>query len=242
MIIMDENYMAHLKTLSRDALLVEYMAANGATIKSYSAVVNSNGTLLQKRPLVNISIMEYANLVNPRRSAYSSTTDCLTITYKRIGDVGMLPVAVSATEKQNNRTHISVFSLRFERRAPGYSPARATAAMNQLCRLEQDWCGETMSRLRQRGARIYEYKISFREETPELMEIEEVKPQPYIESIFSAHHYNDEASVSIVWESTEYGWLPVISSIDAVVNYGFLITASQGTGEKSPDAAPQAVL
>ena len=235
MIIMDENYMAHLKTLSRDALLTEYMAANGATIKSYSAVVNSNGTLLQKRPLVNISIMEYANLVNPRRSAYNSTADCLTITYKRIGDDGMLPVAVSTTEKQNSRTHITVC-------APGYSPARATAAMNQLCRLEQDWCGETMSRLRQRGARIYEYKISFREETPELMEIEEVKPQPYIELIFSAHHYNDEASVSIVWESTEYGWLPVISSIDAVVNYGFLITTAQSTSEKSPDAAPQAVL
>ena len=76
--------MAHLKTLSRDALLVEYMAANGATIKSYSAVVDSNGTLVQKRPLENISIMEYANLVNPRRSAYNSTADCLTITYKRI--------------------------------------------------------------------------------------------------------------------------------------------------------------
>ena len=53
MIIMDENYMAHLKTLSRDALLTEYMAANGATIKSYSAVVDSNGTLVQKRPLEN---------------------------------------------------------------------------------------------------------------------------------------------------------------------------------------------
>ena len=114
--------------------------------------------------------------------------------------------------------------------------------MNQLCRLEQDWCAETMSRLRQRGARIYEYKISFREETPELMEIEEVKPQPYIESIFSAHHYNDEASVSIVWESTEYGRLPVISSIDAVVNYGFLIATAQSTSEKSLDAAPHAVL
>ena len=160
----------------------------------------------------------------------------------RAKEIPYVPVAVSATEKQNSRTHITVFSIRFERRAPGYSPARATAAMNQLCRLEQDWCGETMSRLRQRGARIYEYKISFREETPELLEIEEVKPQPYIASIFSAHHYNDEASVSIVWESTEYGWLPVISSIDAVVNYGFLITTAQSTSEKSPDAAPQAVL
>lgn len=239
---MDENYMAHLKTLSRDALLTEYMAANGATIKSYSTVVDSNGTPLQKRALESITIAEYASLVNPRRSAYNANSDCLTVTYKRFADVGMLPVAVSATEKQNNRTHITVFSIRFDRRAPGYSPARATAAMNQLYRLEQDWCGETMSRLRLRGARIYEYKISFRGETPELLEMEEVKPQPYIESIFSAHHYNDEVSVCIVWESTEYGWLPVISSIDAVVNYGFLITTAQSTSEKSPDAAPQAVL
>ena len=235
---MDENYMAHLKTLSRDALLTEYMAANGATIKGYSAIVGPDGTLLQKRPLEPIAISEYANLVSPCRSAYSTNSDCLTITYKRFGDIGgMLPVAVSSTEKLTNHTHITVFAIRFDKHAPGYSPARATAAMNQLCRLEQDWCAETMSRLRQRGARIYEYKISFREETPELMEIEEVKPQPYIESIFSAHHYNDEASVSIVWESTEYGWLPVISSIDNVVNYGFLITATQGTNEKSPDAA-----
>ena len=80
MIIMDENYMAHLKTLSRDALLTEYMAANGATIKSYSAVVDSNGTQLQKQPLENISIMEYAGLVNPRRSAYNANSDCLTVT------------------------------------------------------------------------------------------------------------------------------------------------------------------
>ena len=93
--------MARLKTLSRDALLAEYMAANGAMIKSYSADVDSNGTLLQKRPLEIISASTYANLVNPCNSAYSSTADCLTITYKRVGDVGMLPVAVSAPEKQN---------------------------------------------------------------------------------------------------------------------------------------------
>lgn len=221
---MDDNYIKKMQTLSRSAALVEYMTANGATIKSYSAVIDSNGTLLQKRPLERITIPNYANLVNPRRSAYSSTADCLTITYKRIGDVGMLPVAVSATEKQNNRTHISVFSMRFDRRAPGYSVAKATAAMNQLCRLEQEWCAETMNRLRQRGAKIYEYQISFQEETPELLDIEEVKPQPYIELIFSARHYNDETSVSVVWESTEYGWLPVISSIDRTINHGFLIT------------------
>lgn len=237
MIIMDENYMARLKTLSRDALLAEYMAANGAAIKGYSAIVNSNGTLLQKRPLEPIKIADYADLVNPRRSAYSTNSDCLTVTYKRFADVGMLPVAVSATEKQNSRTHITVFSIRVERRAPGYSAAKATAAMNRLCYLEQEWCMETMARLRQRGARIYEYKISFQTDEAALMNIDEVKPQPYIESIFSARHYDDEASVSIVWESTEYGWLPVISSIDAVVNYGFLITATQGTNEKSPDAA-----
>lgn len=229
--------MARLKTLSRDALLAEYMAANGATIKGYSAIVGPDGTLLQKRPLEPITISEYANLVNPCRSAYSANSDCLTITYKRFADAGMLPVAVSATEKQNNRTHISVFSMRFDKRTPGYSAVRATAAMNQLCRLEQDWCAETMARLRQRGAKIYEYRISFQTDEAALMNIDEVKPQPYIESIFSARHYDDEASVSVVWENTEYGWLPVISSIDAVVNYGFLITTTQGKSEKSPDAA-----
>ena len=234
---MDENYRAKPQTLSRSEALTEYLAASGATIKCYSADVDSNGTLLQRRPLENVAISEYANLVNPCRSAYSANSDCLTITYKLFADAGMLPVAVSTTEKQNSRTHITVFSIRFERRAPGYSPARAAAAMNRLCYLEQEGCAETMARLRQRGARIYEYKISFREETPELMEIEEVKPQPYIESIFSARHYDDETSVSIVWEDTEYGWLPVISSIDNVVNYGFLITAAQGTNEKSPGAA-----
>ena len=71
----------------------------------------------------------------------------------------------------------------------------------------------------------------------DLLDIEEVTPLPYLESIFSARHYDDEASVSIVWESTEFGWLPVISSIDNVVNYGFLITSAQGTNEKSPGAA-----
>lgn len=229
--------MARLKTLSRDALLAEYMAANGATIKGYSAIVGPDGTLLQRRPLENVAISEYANLVNPCRSAYSANSDCLTITYKRFADAGMLPVAVSATEKQNNRTHISVFSMRFDKRTPGYSAAKATAAMNRLCYLEQEWCGETMNRLRQRGARIYEYRISFQTDEAALMNIDEVTPQPYIESIFSARHYDDEASVSVVWENTEYGWLPVISSIDAVVNHGFLITATQGTNEKSPDAA-----
>lgn len=158
--------------------------------------------------------------------------------YKRFADVGgMLPVVVSSIEKLTDRVHIAVFSIHFDRHAPGYSPARAAAAMGRLCFLEQDWCMKTMSCLRQRRAKIYEYQISFREETPDLLEIEEVKPQPYIESIFSARHYDDEASVSIVWESTEFGWLPVISSIDNVINYGFLITSAQGTNEKSPDAA-----
>ena len=243
MIIMDENYMAHLKTLSRDALLTEYMAANGATTKGYSAIVGPDGTLLQKRPLEPITIVDYANLVSPCRSAYSTNSDCLTVTYKRFADIGgMLPVAVSSTEKLTNCTHITVFSIRFDRRAPGYSAAKATAAMNRLCYLEHEWCAETTARLRQRGAKIYEYRISFQTDEAALMNIDEVKPQPYIESIFSARHYDDETSVSIVWEDTEYGWLPVISSIDNVVNYGFLITAAQGTNEKSPDAAPHAVL
>jgi len=80
-------------------------------------------------------------------------------------------------------------------------------------------------------------KMHLRMHFEDLLDIEEVTPQPYIESIFSARHYDDEASVSIVWESTEFGWLPVISSIDNVVNYGFLITSAQGTNEKSPGAA-----
>lgn len=234
---MDENYRAKLQTLSRSWALTEYLAANGAAIKGYSALVGSDGTLLQKRPLEPITIADYANLVSLCRSTYSDNSDCLTVTYKRFADVGMLPVAVSATEKQNNRTHISVFSMRFDKRAPGYSAAKATAAMNRLCYLEHEWCAETTARLRQRGAKIYEYRISFQTDEAALMNIDEVKPQPYIESIFSARHYDDETSVSIVWENTEYGWLPVISSIDAVVNYGFLITTTQGKSEKSPDAA-----
>ena len=238
MIIMDENNKAKLETLSRSGALAEYLAANGATIKGCSAVVDANGALLQKRPLGNITITEYANLVNPCRGAYSANSDCLTVTYKRFAEVGgMLPLAVSTTEKQNNLTHITVFKIRFDRHAPGYDMAKAAAAMNQLCYLEREWCVETAARLRQRGAMIYEYKISFREEKPDLLGLEEIKPHPYIELIFSARHYNDEASVSIVWENTEYGWLPVVSSIDAVVNYGFLITAAQGASEKSPDAA-----
>lgn len=235
---MDENYKAKLQTLSRSGALTEYLASNGATIKGYSAIVGPDGTLLQKRPLEPITISEYANLVNPCRSAYSANSDCLTITYKRFADIGgMLPVAVSSTEKLTNHTHITVFAIRFDRRAPGYSAAKATAAMNRLCYLEQDWCGETMSRLRLRGARIYEYQISFQTDEAALMSIDEVKPQPYIELIFSARHYDDEASVCIVWESTAFGWLPVISSIDAAVNYGFLITAAQGSGETNHNAA-----
>ena len=34
--------------------------------------------------------------------------------------------------------HITVFSIRFDRHAPGYSAARAAAAMNQLCYLERE--------------------------------------------------------------------------------------------------------
>lgn len=223
---MDENYTAKLKTLSRSALLAEYLAANDATIKGYSAIVSSDGNILQKQPLKTISVSVYANLVDPCHDRYSANADCLTITYKRIGDVGMLPIAVSALEKANNRSHITAFSINFDRNAPGYNIAKATAAMYQLCDLEKAWCLETEYRLKQHGATIYEYKISFQEDDPDLLDLNQVKTQPYIELVFSAHHYDDEASVSIVWENTVAGWLPVVSSIDAVIKYGFLILST----------------
>ena len=230
---MDENYKAKLQTLSRSGALTEYLAANGATIKGYSADVDSNGTLLQKRPLENISASTYANLVNPCNSAYNSTADCLTITYKRTGNVGMLPVAVSAIDKTNGHSHIKVFSIAFNRNAPGYNTAKATAAMYRLCELEKEWCLETEYRLRQSHAAIYEYKISFQRDEADLLSIDQIKPQPYIELVFSAHHYDDEKSVSIVWENTEAGWLPVVSSIDAVINYGFLVLITQDRKEQA---------
>ena len=222
--LMDNNKTGSA-TESRSNLFSEYMIANGARIKCYSAVIGPDGNVLRKETK-GISPDFYTRLTSPRNACFREKMDSLTLTFRRFDGFGTFPVTMSALEKKTNRTNIAIFSIRFDPQAQGYNLERAESLLRKLYSLEKKSCMDIMAMLTYRKAVIYEYGISSNgNDDGKISQISTLGAEPYIESVFSSRYYDDEQSVLITWENTEAGWLPVVSSIDnMVINHGFLIT------------------
>ena len=221
---MEENYKAGLAMPPRSSLFADYLDAIGAKTKSYTVIVNPNGTIYHEEPLTDIPTKVYARQTSPRRKSNREGLETMTITYQWFAGVGALPIATSTLDKENHRTQITVFSISFNPQAPGYNETSANALMGQLYTLEKRSCMDMVAQLVYQKAVIFEYDINFNGDSIDIPSINTVSAEPYIELIFSSRNYDDADSVTIVWENTEAGWLPVISSIDGTINHGFLIT------------------
>ena len=228
---MDDKKRAGPATPTRSSIFSQYIDAMGATIKSSRVSINPNGSIFREEPLQEIPALVYSRQTSPLHKCNCEHMQSLTITYKRF-DYGVFPVAVSALEKENNRTHIITYSIRFDPQAPNYNRTSANSLLSELYQLEKKSCMDMAARLAYQKAVIFEYSIDFSEDSTETSIINTLGVEPYLESVFSSRYYDDEKIVSITWEDTEAGWLPVISSIDETINHGFLITIPKSRSNK----------
>ena len=228
---MDDQKRAGPATPTRSSILAEYLEAIGAIIESSRIIINPDGSKFFEEPLQGIPVSVYSRQTSPRYKFYSDYMQSLTITFKRF-KCGVFPVAISTLEKESNRTQIITFSIRFDPHAPNYNEANAKSLLSELYKLEKKSCMDMAARLTYQKAAIYEYSINFNDDSTIITDINTLSVEPYLESVFSSRYYDDEKIVSITWEDTEAGWLPVISSIDETINHGFLITIPKSRSNK----------
>ena len=232
----DANYM-----LKRNMALTDLLSAAGASINVVRMMVRRADGALLDNTSETISADEYARLTDPEDSYYREIMESVTITFKWVDSIGLLPASVITTDNseivKGRRPAVIVASIfHLEVDPDVYSKEKVEAAYDRLSSVEATRLNHLKELLVADGVCIRQYTMADVDGMIKAtVDFSPMEIKDYIRYVFPYNAIRDNGLLFIVWTGTEAGWLPTFTGRSKDDERGFCICLPEDVSDDDED-------